>query len=73
MVRRDELNRALGTLERVGGKVLGLVANRLPVKGPDAYHYAYASYQSDAQLDEHGEGARKGLFRRGRRRRNKRG
>ncbi|MGD8199118.1 polysaccharide biosynthesis tyrosine autokinase [Ornithinimicrobium sp. W1679] len=54
VVRRDELQRALGTLERVGGKVLGLVANRLPVKGPDAYQYSYGNYRPDTQLEGRG-------------------
>ncbi|MFK5646111.1 polysaccharide biosynthesis tyrosine autokinase [Ornithinimicrobium sp. LYQ121] len=54
VVRRDELERALATLERVGGKVLGLVANRLPAQGPDAYRYSYGDYRPDTQLEGRG-------------------
>ncbi|WP_134774403.1 polysaccharide biosynthesis tyrosine autokinase [Ornithinimicrobium flavum] len=54
VVRRDELERALATLERVGGKVLGVVANRLPVKGPDAYQYSYGDYRPDTELEGRG-------------------
>lgn len=72
VVQRDQLELALDRLERVDGKVLGLVANRLPAKGPDAYNYAYASYHSDAQLADQGKGAQ-GLFRRGPRQRKQQG
>ncbi|MGC5584532.1 polysaccharide biosynthesis tyrosine autokinase [Ornithinimicrobium sp. W1665] len=54
VVRRDELERALGTLERVGGKLLGLVANRLSTKGPDAYSYSYGNYRPDTELEGRG-------------------
>ncbi|MFB9733386.1 polysaccharide biosynthesis tyrosine autokinase [Ornithinimicrobium kibberense] len=54
VVRRDELERALGTLERVGGKVLGLVANRLATKGPDAYQYSYGNYRPDTEIEGRG-------------------
>lgn len=44
LVRREQLERALGQLERVEARVLGTVLNRVPTKGPDAYAYAYESY-----------------------------
>lgn len=47
VVNRDALARALTTLERVEATILGLVLNRVPVKGPDAYTYAYESYSPD--------------------------
>ena len=42
--RQNELARALSALELVGASVLGIVLNRLPAKGQDAYGYAYHSY-----------------------------
>ncbi|MFP5333808.1 MAG: polysaccharide biosynthesis tyrosine autokinase [Actinomycetes bacterium] len=46
-VNRDQLGKALSNLETVGARVLGVVLNLLPTKGPDAYSYysyGYASY-----------------------------
>lgn len=40
-VKRNELERSLDALHLVGAKVLGVVLNRLPAKGPDAYAYGY--------------------------------
>jgi capsular exopolysaccharide synthesis family protein len=45
-LRRHELEKALTTLEMVEANILGVVLNRLPVKGPDAYAYGYYSYSS---------------------------
>ncbi|WP_165368462.1 polysaccharide biosynthesis tyrosine autokinase [Serinicoccus sediminis] len=58
LVRRDQLDRALGNLQKVDADVLGLVLNRLPIKGPDAYSYAYESYRSDAALEAQGKRAK---------------
>lgn len=46
-VRRPELERSLKALNLVGADVLGIVLNRIPSKGPDAYAYDYYSYVSD--------------------------
>lgn len=54
VVRRDELERALAALERVDAKVLGLVANRLPSKGPDAYQYSYGDYRPGTRTEARG-------------------
>lgn len=43
-VRRQDLEKSLGALELVGADVLGLVLNRVPTKGPDAYSYSYYSH-----------------------------
>lgn len=51
LVRREQLERALGHLERVEARVLGAVLNRVPTKGPDAYSYSYESY-APVGLDE---------------------
>lgn len=46
VVKDQDLQKALTTLEMVGSNVLGVVLNRLPLKGPDAYSYSYQSYKS---------------------------
>ena len=38
LVDRDHLTRSLQSLEAVNGRVLGLVVNRVPTKGADAYY-----------------------------------
>lgn len=43
-LRRQDLEKSLGALELVGSNVLGVVLNRAPSKGPDAYQYGYYSY-----------------------------
>lgn len=45
-IKQQHLEKSLGALELVGGRVLGLVLNLLPVKGPDAYSYDYQGYES---------------------------
>ncbi|WP_026553860.1 polysaccharide biosynthesis tyrosine autokinase [Arthrobacter sp. 35W] len=45
--RQPEVTKSLGTLELVDADVLGIVLNRVPVKGPDAYAYSYYSYDSN--------------------------
>lgn len=42
-VRQHDLEKSLKALEMVGSSVLGIVLNRLPTKGPDAYSYSYYS------------------------------
>ncbi len=43
-IKLPELERSLSALQLVGANLLGVVLNRLPVKGPDAYTYSYTSY-----------------------------
>lgn len=50
-VRTTELEKSLAALEMVNADVLGVVLNRLPVKGPDAYAYAYYTYESALPKD----------------------
>lgn len=64
-INRDQLAKALGNLESVDGRVLGVVLNFLPTKGPDAYNYysyGYASYDSGhgAEPKTADAGARRG-------------
>lgn len=39
-----DLNKALSSLSMVGSNILGVVMNKLPTRGPDAYAYSYYSY-----------------------------
>lgn len=43
-LKQHDLQKSLNALEMVGSNVLGVVLNRLPVKGPDAYSYSYYSH-----------------------------
>lgn len=43
-IRQPLLQKSLQTLELVDANILGIVLNRLPMKGPDAYSYGYYSY-----------------------------
>ncbi|ABK04573.1 lipopolysaccharide biosynthesis [Arthrobacter sp. FB24] len=43
-LRQNDLEKSLGALNMVGANVLGIVLNRLPVKGPDSYAYTYYSH-----------------------------
>lgn len=45
-VKQSDVEKSLGALELVGAKLLGIVINMLPSKGPDAYAYSYQSYRS---------------------------
>ncbi|WP_427006384.1 polysaccharide biosynthesis tyrosine autokinase [Pseudarthrobacter sp. H2] len=42
-LRQADLDKSLGALRLVGANILGVVLNRLPLKGPDAYAYSYYS------------------------------
>ncbi|HEY8653595.1 MAG TPA: hypothetical protein VIL87_10945, partial [Dermatophilaceae bacterium] len=46
-VDRDHLTRSLQSLDAVKGRVLGLVLNRMPTKGADAYYY-YRDYAPES-------------------------
>ncbi len=43
-LRDHDLKKALAALAMVGSNILGIVLNRLPAKGPDAYSYGYYSH-----------------------------
>jgi capsular exopolysaccharide synthesis family protein len=49
--RRQDLERSLQALDMVGVQILGIVLNRLPNKGPDAYSYSYYSSE-DADMTD---------------------
>ncbi len=44
--RREQLRTAEQSIESVGGKILGLVMNMAPARGPDSHRYGYG-YQYD--------------------------
>lgn len=43
-LRQQDLKKSIGALELVGSNILGIVLNRLPARGPDAYSYGYYSH-----------------------------
>ncbi len=45
--KQPEVEKALETLKLVDAVVLGIVLNRVPVKGPDAYAYSYYGYSAN--------------------------
>ncbi|WP_082368955.1 polysaccharide biosynthesis tyrosine autokinase [Arthrobacter sp. ERGS1:01] len=47
-VRQQEVEKSLASLALVNADILGVVLNRVPVKGPDAYSYSYYGYSSNA-------------------------
>ena len=56
-LRHQELEKSLSALDMVGSDILGIVLNRLPAKGPDAYSYSYYRNENHAsltRLDESG-------------------
>ncbi|MBT2598080.1 polysaccharide biosynthesis tyrosine autokinase [Arthrobacter sp. ISL-72] len=46
-LRQQDLEKSIAALEMVGSNILGIVLNRLPVKGPDAYAYSYYSHEDN--------------------------
>lgn len=49
---RAELEKSLTALGLVGGHLLGVVLNRLPTRGADAYSYSYYSYGASSTVDQ---------------------
>lgn len=47
--KRPQVEKAVSTLQLVDADVLGVVLNRVPTKGPDAYSYNYYGYTMDEQ------------------------
>lgn len=50
-LKQQDLQKSLGALEMVGANLLGVVLNRLPAKGPDAYTYSYYSNDQESSTD----------------------
>lgn len=53
--KQQEVTKAMETLQLVDANVLGVVLNRVPVKGPDAYSYSYYGYTSSAEDTGHSQ------------------
>lgn len=53
-IRQQDLARSLDALRLVGARLLGVVLNYLPTRGPDAYHSSYYSYTSEIDAGESG-------------------
>ncbi|MGN7200868.1 polysaccharide biosynthesis tyrosine autokinase [Arthrobacter sp. SAFR-044] len=49
-LRLQDLEKSISALDLVGSNMLGVVLNRLPAKGPDAYAYSY--YGNDQAYEE---------------------
>ncbi|MHA7619991.1 polysaccharide biosynthesis tyrosine autokinase [Cellulosimicrobium cellulans] len=65
-VHRNQLETALSALGTVGVRPLGIVVNRVPVKGPGAgpYEYGYYEYTADAAAEaSQGRSARRSAVR----------
>lgn len=55
IVRKHQLLKSLSSLELVSAKVFGVILNRLPSKGPDAYSQEYYSSDDPADVSDSGE------------------
>lgn len=51
--RTQELTKSIAALDLVSANILGVVLNRLPIKGPDAYTRGYYGYYSDDSNSGH--------------------
>ena len=58
--RKDALSDALGTMERIDARVLGIVMTMVPTKGADSYGYAAYTYGSPAHEEVAKANARSG-------------
>lgn len=64
-IHQQDLKKSLTALNMVGSNVLGVVLNRLPMKGPDAYSYSYYSHD-DLHISKNvATGTKQGSRRRG--------
>lgn len=50
-IRAQEVQKSMDALELVQADLLGVVLNRLPIKGPDAYAYGYYRYDAQPEKD----------------------
>lgn len=57
-LRRQDLQKSLDALDLVNANILGVVMNRLPNKGPDAYSYTYYSHSDEAGTNSRRKGKR---------------
>lgn len=57
-LRHKDLEQSLAALAMVEADILGIVINRVPTKGPDAYSYSYYSYTQEEPKGSAGRGRR---------------
>ncbi|MEV8000938.1 polysaccharide biosynthesis tyrosine autokinase [Pseudarthrobacter oxydans] len=50
-LKQQDLEKSLNALQMVGGKLLGIVLNGLPAKGPDSYTYGYYSPETQSEMN----------------------
>jgi Mrp family chromosome partitioning ATPase len=48
-LRHQDLEKSLNSMQMVGANILGVLLNRLPTNGPDAYSYSYYSHEDEHQ------------------------
>ncbi|MDQ0689826.1 capsular exopolysaccharide synthesis family protein [Arthrobacter sp. W4I7] len=51
-LKHQDLTKSMAALQLVGSNLLGVVLNRLPAKGPDAYSYSYGGHDATSSSDE---------------------
>lgn len=51
-LRYPDLEKSLNALQMVGSNILGVILNRLPAKGPDAYAYSYYSHDGENEASK---------------------
>nr|WP_083510596.1 polysaccharide biosynthesis tyrosine autokinase [Pseudarthrobacter sulfonivorans] len=51
-LKHQDLVKSIAALQLVGSNLLGVVLNRLPPKGPDAYSYSYGGHDATLSNDE---------------------
>lgn len=60
--KHQELSKSIAALSMVGANVLGIVLNKLPLKGPDAYTYGYYG-NAEVPLSQTRQGSREARLR----------
>ncbi|MFF1382214.1 polysaccharide biosynthesis tyrosine autokinase [Arthrobacter sp. NPDC058288] len=61
-IKRQDLEKSMRALEMVEANLLGIILNRLPSKGPDAYTYSYYSHEGDSGRRREKRGRNEGQF-----------
>ncbi|MDQ0118072.1 capsular exopolysaccharide synthesis family protein [Pseudarthrobacter defluvii] len=59
-LKQPDLQKSINALKLVGSTLLGVVLNRLPTRGPDAYSYTYYSREDSIEVMNRGHAPQKG-------------
>lgn len=59
-IKHQDLEKSLNALSMVGARLLGVVLNRLPGRGPDSYAYSYHNEDHEGEWREVGKGGKTG-------------